>query len=78
MLGVLRRLATAMIGGGVGWIGYACVDPRSVGLSKPPLTAPSPFDSGFCALLLMLLGGALVLHALPSPPWTKGSRIKAR
>jgi hypothetical protein len=71
MLEVLRRLATAMIGGGVGWIGYASLDPHAVGLSAPPLSGLAPFDGGFFPVLLLLLGGALVLHALPSPPWAK-------
>ncbi len=66
---------TAAIGAGIGWTGYALMDPVKAGLKVlPPQVEHLPFDRMFWAAALMLLGAATILKALPHPFWTKMSR----
>ena len=64
--------ATAALGAAIGWAGYALLDPQGAGVSALPLEiARLPFEREFWAILLMLLGAATLLKALPRPPWTQ-------
>jgi hypothetical protein len=71
-------LATLIVGLALAWAGCALIAPGRVGLSAlpPPVTA-LPFDRRFWATLLLLLGAATMLHALPPPPWTARPRSRS-
>ena len=78
LLRLLVGLVEILIGAAAVLASYALVRPRAVGLSGPPSALSHlPFDLGFWALALLLFGTAMVLHALPPPPWAAHRRTKA-